>query len=299
MALTLRHLEIFHAIVKTGSVTAAARDLHITQPAVSAVLKHMEQRLQYRLFERIGGRLKLTPEAEALVPDLYEIFGRIDTLDRVAENMRDGLAGRLVVASTPTLVDTLLPQAIARFRLRHHGVSVAVRSLPTPLAIQRVARREVDMGLVYGPVEDASVEAEELASSGIACVVPLNHRLASQHDVHPADLAAESIISVNPLTHLGRAIERHFAAAGVPPLVIGIEPSSSLTACLMVREGAGVALVDRSAALSGAFGDLAFRPLNPPIGISIQLIYPHDRPRSRAGMQLAQALRQATGALPP
>ena len=82
------------------------------------------------------------------------------------------------------------------------------------------------------------------------------------------------------------------------PLVIGIEPSSSLTACLMVREGAGVAIVDRSASLSGAFGDLAFRTLQPRIAIPIQLIYPRERPRSRASAQLAEALRQAVGALP-
>lgn len=298
MALNLRHLEVFHAIVKTGSVTAAARELHITQPAVSAVLKHMEQRLQFKLFERSGGRLKLTPEAEALVPDVNEIFGRIDTLDRAAQDMRDGLAGQLVIASTPTLVDTLLPQAIARFRLKHRGVSVAVRSLPTPLAVQRVERREVDMGLVYGPVEEPGVEAEELASSEIACVVPLNHRLAAQRDVQASDLAGETVIALNPSTRLGRAIEATFAQAGAPPLAIGIEPSSSLTACLMVREGAGVAIVDRSASLSGAFGDLAFRTLQPRIPISIQLIYPRERPRSRASVQLAEALRQAVGALP-
>lgn len=298
MSLNLRHLEVFHAIVKSGSVTAAARDLHITQPAVSAVLKHMEQRLQFRLFERVGGRLKLTPEAEALVPDVHEIFGRLDTLGRVAQDMRDGLAGRLMVASTPTLVDTLLPQAIARFRLRQRGVSVALRSLPTPLAVQRVVQREVDMGVVYGPVDEAVVAAEDLASSEIACAVPLNHPLAARSEVHAADLANESVISVSPSTRLGRAIESRFAEAGVPPLVIGIEPSSSLTACLMVREGAGVALVDRTAALSGAFGDLAFRTFQPRIPISIQLIYPQDRPRSRASAQLAEALRQAVGALP-
>ena len=298
MPLNLRQLEVFHAIVKTGSVTGAARELHVTQPAISAVLKHLEQRLRYRLFERAGGRLKLTPEGEALLPDVYEIFGRLDTLSRVAEEMRDGLAGRLVVASSPTLVDTLLPQTVARFRLHQRGVSVSLRSLPTPLAVERVLRRDVDMGIVYGPVDEAAVDVEELVSSEIACARPLAHPLAAKDQVHAADLVGESVISLSPSTHLGRAIETQCIEAGVPPPVIAIEPSSSLTACLMVREGAGLALVDRTAALSGAFGDLAFRSFHPRIGFCIQLIYPRDRPRSRASVQFAQALRQAVGARP-
>ena len=67
--LNLRHIEIFHAIMRTGSITAAAESLNITQPAVSAVLKHFESRLQMPLFDRVNGRLRPTLEAEALLPE--------------------------------------------------------------------------------------------------------------------------------------------------------------------------------------------------------------------------------------
>ena len=113
-ALNLRQLEVFHAIMRTGSVTAAAAELKVSQPAISAVLKHTEQRLRFNLFERQGGRLHPTPEATALLLDVNEIFGRADTLARLVQNMRDGHAGRLVLASSPTLVNTLLPCAGGR-----------------------------------------------------------------------------------------------------------------------------------------------------------------------------------------
>lgn len=296
MTINLRQLEVFHAIIESGSVTGAARALHVTQPAVSAVLKLLEQRLGFKLFERVGGRLKPTPEAQALMPDVVEIFGRVNTLGRVAQDMRDGRAGRVVVASSPTLVDSLLPQALASFRRGSPGVSVALRSLPTPMAVERVARREVDIGLVYGPIDDPGVAVENLVDSEIACVLPQGHPLARRRTIDAADLAGQSVICLSAFTQLGRAIETQCLQAGVPVPQIGIEPSSSLTACLLVREGAGIGLVDRTAALSGAFADLAFRHFQPRIAVVVQLIFPRERPRSRATMQLVKALRQVVEA---
>jgi len=88
--LNLRHIEIFHAIMRTGSMTAAAQALNISQPAVSAVLKHFESRLQMPLFKRVGGRLKPTPEALALLPDIAEIFTRLDAIERFSRDLAGG-----------------------------------------------------------------------------------------------------------------------------------------------------------------------------------------------------------------
>jgi DNA-binding transcriptional LysR family regulator len=236
--MNLRQLEVFHAIMRTGSVTAAALELHVSQPAISAVLKHAEQRLKFKLFHRLGGRLHPTPEATALMPDVAEIFGRVDTLGRLVHDMRDGIVGRLVIATSPTLVNAFLPRAVALFRQRRPGVTLALHSLPTPVAVERVARREVDMGAVYGPVDDAGVESELLLTSEIACVVPAGHALTSRAFVHATDLAGASVISLGASTRLGQAIDAHCIAAGVAPPSIAIEASSSVTACLMVGERA-------------------------------------------------------------
>lgn len=289
--MNLRQLEVFHAIMQSGSVTGAARSLNVTQPAISNVLKYTEQQLGFKLFERIAGRLHPTPEASRMLPDVLEIFGRIGTFNRVVQDMRGGKTGRLVIATSPTLVNAFLPHAIAAFRRRSPGVQVSVQSLPTPLAIERVARREVDLGMVYAPIADPGVDAEELAVTQIACVVPRTHRLARKRRIGAEDLAGEPVISLGSTTRIGVVIEDRCRKAGVPAPDVGIEASSSLAACLMVSEGAGVGLVDRSTSLSGKFAELAFRPFHPEISISVQLIYPRDRPRSRAAQQLAEHLR--------
>lgn len=132
LAMTLRQLETLYAIMKAGSITAAARNLLVTQPAVSAVLKHTEQQLKMKQFERIGGRLHATPEALAPMPDLEEIFGRIDTLSRLVQELRDGRTGQLVIATSPTLVNALLPLALAALRKSSPNVTISLESLPPP-----------------------------------------------------------------------------------------------------------------------------------------------------------------------
>ena len=290
--MNLRQLEVFYAIMQTGSVTGAARHLHVTQPAISNVLKHTEQQLEFKLFERIGGRLHPTPEATDLLPDVNEIFGRIGTFNRVVQEIRDGRSGRLVVATSPTLVDTLVPRAVALFRQRSPGVRVAVHSLPTPLVVERIARREVDMGIVYAPIVDGGVDAEDLVTTEIACVVPKKHPLARKRVIHAKDLDGLPVISLGSTTRIGALIEKECRKSGVPAPDVDIEASSSLAACLMVSEGAGVGLVDRATALLGKFNELAFRPFRPRISVTVQLISTRGRPRSRAAVQLAQQLRR-------
>ena len=290
--MTLRQLETIYAIMRAGSITAAARNLHVTQPAISAVLKHTEQQLKMKLFERIGGRLHPTPEALSLLPDLEEIFGRIDTVSRMVQELHDGRTGKLVIATSPTLVNALLPQAVAALRKSSPKVQVIVDSLPTPLAIARVSRREADMGIDYAPVADSALDAEDLLTTEMTCAVPAAHPLARKKEIRAADLAGESVIATGPTTRLGMLIEDACRSAGETPPVIGIAASSSLTACMMVSRGAGLALVDSSIERCGKFDDLVFLPFRPRIDILIQLIFPRDRPRSRATRQLANWMKK-------
>ena len=294
LTVNLKQLEVFHAVMQAGSVTGAARSLHVTQPAVSNVLKHAEQQLKFKLFERIGGRLHPTAEAAALLPDVSEIFGRIGTLNRVVQEMTDGRSGRLVIATSPTLVHAFLPKAIAKLRQRSPKVEVAIHSLPTPLAIERVARREADLGMVYAPVTDSAVEVEDILVTEIACVMLKKHPLAKKRQITAKDLEGEAVISLGSTTRLGMLIEDACGRSGVPAPLVAVEASSSFAACLMVGEGGGLALIDRSTALSGKFDDLAFKTFHPRSEVVVQLIYPRDRPRSRAAVRLSEFLREIT-----
>ncbi|MDO9158150.1 MAG: LysR family transcriptional regulator, partial [Burkholderiaceae bacterium] len=86
----LRHIEVFNAIMLSGSVTAAARMMNVTQPAVSRILQHAELQLGFALFQRVGGRLHPTVEAKTLYPLIEQLFGKLDEVQRLAGSLRQG-----------------------------------------------------------------------------------------------------------------------------------------------------------------------------------------------------------------
>jgi len=116
MRLHLRHLEIIQTVAKAGSEAAAARLLNVSQPAVSRMLRQVETELGFELFKREHGRLFVTNEARALLPEVAKVFDAFETALRLAGDISAGRTGMITIAATATLATTLLPRTIQRFR---------------------------------------------------------------------------------------------------------------------------------------------------------------------------------------
>ena len=290
--MNLRHIEVFYAIMQSGSVTGAAHLLNVTQPAISNVLRHAEQQLGIKLFERIAGRLQPTPEAYDLYPDVQEIFGRIDTLNRLVQEMQGGRTGRLAIAASPTLVNAYLPKTIAKLKVLSPQSLVTIQALPTTIVIERVARREVDVGVVYGPVSDTGVIVEELAKSDLVCAVYRHSELAKKKVLGPKDLTDAVIVTTARTTRIGVAIQEACLAHKLPIPEISVEVNSSLAACLMVAENVGVGLVDHATAHQYPSPNVVFRRFKPDVSLQLCLIFPKDRPRSRANARFVAAIKE-------
>src|SRR5512132_3990381 len=108
MALSLRHIEVIRAVLRAGTLTSAARQLAVSQPGISRVLRNAENRLGLTLFERRAGRLYPTPEVLALYPDIEKIFAEIDTIQRTATDLQRVRGGRLSLVSIPSIATTIL-----------------------------------------------------------------------------------------------------------------------------------------------------------------------------------------------
>jgi len=112
----LRHIEVFHAIKRSGSISRAAELLCISQPAVSQVLKHAEVQLGFKLFKLDRGRLQPTPEAEILGSAVEKVFQDLDAVQQVAMNLQRGATGRMRIGCLPAVGLNLLPLAVASHR---------------------------------------------------------------------------------------------------------------------------------------------------------------------------------------
>ncbi|PZQ73689.1 MAG: LysR family transcriptional regulator, partial [Variovorax paradoxus] len=130
----LRHIEVFNAVMLTGSVSAAARLINVTQPAVSRTLQHAELQLGFALFRRAKGRLTPTAEAQALYPHIERLFAQLDEVQRLAANLRqaDDAAQELRILALMALTHEVLPRALVAFRRKHPKVTIHVEALHTP-----------------------------------------------------------------------------------------------------------------------------------------------------------------------
>ena len=124
--MNLRHMEIFHAIMRTGSVTGAARVLNVSQPAVSAALKHCESQLKMKLFTRVSGRLQPTAEALAIFPEVAAIFGRVGAINLLTQDLVGGRLGTLSIAASFPIANGFLAKAVATFLADRPKVRVAL-----------------------------------------------------------------------------------------------------------------------------------------------------------------------------
>src|ERR1700692_3416209 len=225
-AMNLRHMEVFHAIMRTGSVTGAARSLSVTQPAVSAVLKHCESQLKMKLFTRVSGRLQPTAEAKAIFPEIAAIFGRVEAVNALTQDLVGGRLGTLSIAAAFPIANGYLAKAVATFIAKRPNVRVALQSLTSPQVLDRVVNREVELGIAYEPVVSSEVETRVLMHAGIACVMAADHPLAPcgggrppprprRKEVAVRDLEPYSIITSLPQALFRRYVDRALSAAGI------------------------------------------------------------------------------------
>ncbi|WP_341911187.1 LysR family transcriptional regulator [Ferrovibrio terrae] len=291
MLLSLREMDVFRRVMELGSVTAAAAALNITQPAVSRLLQHAEQRLGFALFVRQKKRLMPTAEAHALFPETIAAFAAIDAAQRLAGGLRTGQSGTLTLAAIPALANALLPKAVQRFRAARPDVSVVIQALTAHEIANRVADYRADLGIIIGPIASAGVIVSDLCATKLGCVLPRRHALAKKTVLQPADLADVPLICLSRHLPLGNQTSRLFADANVP-LRVAVEVTQSATALALVRAGAGVALLDGFAFGGGQGQDLVIRPLKPEAESVARILQARDRPLSRLAQAFLKTLQQ-------
>jgi DNA-binding transcriptional LysR family regulator len=278
--INLRHIEVFYAVMRAGSVTEAARVLNVTQPAVSVALKHLESRMKMKLFDRSGGRLQPTPEAKALLPDVAEIFGRIGAVERFSQDLAGGVRGVLSIAATSPLCDGFVAKAVATFVAKRPGVRVNLQALASPVVLDRVINREVDLGVVYEPVVSSTVQTEEVMRAAIGCILPAKHPLAKRSTIRVRDLAPYPIVTYLPQALLRPYIDRALSEKS-PALGISVETGTSATAIMLAVHGAGIALIETALFSARPVPGFVMRPVEPKIELKILMLRPRQAAASK------------------
>ncbi|MFD1008331.1 MULTISPECIES: LysR family transcriptional regulator [Oceanisphaera] len=269
----LRHIELFQAILQTGSLTAAAQLLHISQPAVSKSLQHAERQLGFALFHRVRGKLQPTAEALTLQAPAELLSADLQRFKRLANSLRGAHATRLRLMCTPTLAQSLLPQALGQWRQHYSHIECELATHHTREMVQALLLQEADMGLTLQRVEHPGLQTEALAHSRMMAIAPAGYWPKAECDapLRLQSLAGLSLIGLDGRDGLGALLHSHLQELD-PAVSMLTRVQTYQLARDMVAAGQGLALVDPFTALMGPVGEIQVRPLDPTLAVTLYVL---------------------------
>lgn len=287
----LKSLECFRCIIDTGSATAAARQLNLTQPAVSRLLAILEAQIGLELFHRQRGRLLPTREAMALYKEVDIALQSVDRVKQLAENLQNADFGELMLVAPPSFAEGILSQIIADFIREHPNVHVSLDSQSMQRAREMVALRAVDCGFVKLPVEFPGIHSERLVSAGTICVMPANHALAGKVRITVRDLLDEPLVLLGKGTASRIQIDEVFRRAGIK-MNIRVETHTVGSACAIARRGVGITIVNEMLGLQFAGKDLVMRRFSPNFKHEYGLMTSFEAPVNRVTQKFIESCRK-------
>ncbi|WP_304307702.1 LysR substrate-binding domain-containing protein [Pseudacidovorax intermedius] len=291
MSLNLRQIEVFRAVMTTGSISGASQLLFVSQPAVSRLLSHTEARVGFALFERIKGRLYATPEAKKLFREVEHVYTGVQRVNVLAQELRDHGDGILNIVSSPSVGQMLIPQAVARFREDHPNVKLTFEYLAYGPLIEHVLHQKADLAVTLMPVDHPNLETSLLGSARMVCACPYGHPLAARATLTVADLLPWPFVAYNRTTAFGRMVGELFEAAG-ETMRAAVEVGSPQNACAMVQAGVGIALVDEFSVRSWQASRLVVRPVQGAHLLHANAVHPRFEPMSRVAQAFTEVLRE-------
>lgn len=290
----LKHLEVFNAVMLTGTVSAAARLLHVTQPAVTQTLKLAELELGYALFTRERKRLLPTPQAQALYPEVQRLMSQLESVRRMAVALGEAEGSRLRLLVVPSLAVKALPDALQRLRLRHPELAVSIRVLHSHEIARAIALQEGELGIVYGSAGHPGVQEVPVATGRLVCVSRVGAPGADRRQTVSMDEVLRSpLIRIDERDPLGAMLADQWARLGLAPQA-GITVQTHHIAMVLAERGFGPALIDSFTAQASASETLHVRALLPEVPVEVRALLPQGRALSRPAADFIAALQAVT-----
>lgn len=257
----IRQLESFREVVREGSFTAAAKKLHMTQPAVSLHVKALEDELGTRLLHRDSRGVRLTRAGTALLESADAALASLQEAARRIDEIKAPERGTVVLACGDTVALYLLPPVLTRFRRLHPQAEVHIRNHRSARILELLMNREADVGIVTRPPWiDPALWSRTLMEDPQLLALPRKHPLAKRKRVPLTALQDEAAVLLAKPAETRALVDRGLRAAGVE-LTIVMESSNFEVVKAYVASGLGLTILPRLAVTPADERRLAIRPL--------------------------------------
>jgi DNA-binding transcriptional LysR family regulator len=275
--LQLAHLRTLAVIARQGSFSRAARELHLTQPAVSMQVRQLERGLGLPLLERVGKRAFPTRAGEVLLDHATRAFRELEAGVAHVQELRGVVAGRVRLGTSASISVYLLPLALRKFRARFPDIElVVVTGLASDIARGLVAN-DLDVGLVSLPVRDRQLAVAPFYRDRLVAIAPPERRWRRGAPVRAAELAQLPLILFDQGSTVRRMIDGWFHRARLVARPV-MELGNTEAMKRFVEAGMGVSITSEfSVKADVAAGRLVALPLEPAVMRQIGLVRRRDK----------------------
>jgi DNA-binding transcriptional LysR family regulator len=294
--LNFRQIEVFRAIMLTKTMSAAAQMLNASQPGLSRMIKHLEGRLGFMLFDRVHGRLVPTAEANALFREVEHIHHSIENLDHIVARLGAGENLVFRLGASPSLSRGFAPELLRALLEAHPRLIIQFDVLSVEQMIDYLIVGLGEYALTVYAVDHPNLVSVRIGTTPLVAVLPSGHRLATAGPLAIGELAAERMISFAPNTPHGRAIAEMTNKAGVT-LDVSTRVRFAETACAFVARGLGVTIVDEQTARDSGFSGLIRVTLRDAASMPIYVHRNGTVPRSKVSATFEKLCRRRAGAI--
>ncbi|EHK9575715.1 LysR family transcriptional regulator [Vibrio parahaemolyticus] len=290
--MNLRQLEVFYAIMQAGTVSGAARLLHVSQPNVTRVLAHTEQQLGFALFERVKGRLVPTEEAKALLPEAEKVYQQLGQFRSLTNKVKQGTQ-HLRIGAPPVLAAHLLAPTVALLS-KEHGISFELLTANRDELCSGLLKHELDVAIAFGEETPPALMGHVLLKENLALIAPKSAAIPAEKTVILEELISHDlpIIGLDSRDPLGLLLHQTLSARD-EHYQHAITVRSYSAAAELVKHQAGFAIVDPWTAKQYRQDDaVSVHALEPNMSFSVSILFAEHTPQSIATKQFITALKQ-------
>ena len=267
-----RHIEVFNAIYTLGSVSAAARFLHITQPTVSKMLKNLEADLGYSVFFRKDGKLYPTPEADRIYAKTKEINKQINELNSLTSNLADGGTDKIRLATIPAVGLEFLPRHIHDHVTKYPELQFELQLHQSHEVVRALFEHEKDIGIVFDNETISGTQTISLCTGEYVCVGAPGS-LPNKPTLDFVDLAELKLISMENSGPLENSLPAELKKVLNKANNASITAQTYLAAKNLAVLGHGVAIMDEFSAHTSTLGQVDIKPFTQSVKFQLSAIY--------------------------
>ena len=210
MPIDSRQLRAFAALARTGSFTIAAKQLFLSQSAVSHSMKALETDVGCRLFDRVGKKVSLTQAGETLLHHAEKILGEMQNARSALYDLGKWGRGRLRIGASTTACQYILPPVLRQFKDTFPQTLISIEPGDTVRAIDLLHRSEIDLAIMMEPINEPQLEFHGLFTDELSFIVAAGHPWAKDGHVNRADVPRQNYVLYNQGSYTFRAIQQYF-----------------------------------------------------------------------------------------